>query len=118
MMIKRLRLQGSSLIEVISGLSLLSLVLGLGLMLFQRLNGPFSANELAKAQILCRNVLYQSPQETEILQGKLTEQIMQYQISREVQWYDQELGICEIWVKCSWQDHLLDQRVRLSRINE
>ncbi|MFK7921390.1 MAG: hypothetical protein AB8H47_05510 [Bacteroidia bacterium] len=115
---RKLRLPGSSLIEVLSGLSLISLVLGLGLMLFQRLNGPFAANELAKAQILCRNVLYQSPSLEEIEMGLVEREMMQYQLKREVNWYDQGQKICEIRVECRWKDHLLDRRVRLSRIIE
>lgn len=110
------RLNGSSLIEVMSGLALLSLVLGLGLGLLQQLNGPLSAQELAKAQAVCRNILQQKPDEAELTQGLQQSENHHFVITREVRWYDASQDISEIIVECRWQEHLLERSVRLSRL--
>ncbi|MEL7532734.1 MAG: hypothetical protein AAFN10_15550 [Bacteroidota bacterium] len=113
---QRWRLIGSSLIEVLSGISLLSLVLGLGLGLFQRLSGPLSAAEWSRAQSICRNVLYKSPDRAEIGQGLKEVEIHHFRVLREVAWYEEAQNICEIKVSCKWKDHVMVESVRLSRL--
>lgn len=104
-------LSGSSLVEVLSGISILSLVLGMGLMLFQQLNGPYAATQLHRAQSLCRNALYENPLQSAYKDSRY--QIGPYEMERNV--IELEAGLWEIEVKCYWKDRLLDQRVRRSR---
>lgn len=104
-------LSGSSLVEVLSGISILSLVLGMGLMLFQQLNGPYAATQLLRAQNHCRNALYESLLEPENSESRF--EIGPYEIERNL--INLEPGLWQIEVKCYWQDRLLDRRVRRSR---
>lgn len=115
---KNWRLLGSSLIEVLSGLSLLSLVLGLGLGLFQQLSGPLSAREWARAQAICINISQQSPRLEELYQGIQHIEIHHFEVSRQVLWHDEAKNLCAIKVSCSWQEHLMAENVRLSRIKQ
>ncbi|MEL6588587.1 MAG: hypothetical protein AAFP02_03520 [Bacteroidota bacterium] len=105
-------LSGSSLVEVLSGISILSLVLGMGLMLFQQLNGPYAAAQLHHAQSLCRNALYDNSR-TELANEDSRHEIGPYQIERRV--IALKPGLWQIEVKCYQQERLLDQRVRRSR---
>lgn len=52
------RLKGNTLIEVLTGLALLSIVMVLGLSLFQQLGGIFSAAQQHRQSAYCRSLLY------------------------------------------------------------
>ena len=113
---RKWKLEGSSLIEVLSGLSLLSLILGLGLGLFQRLGGPLSATQWSHAQAICKNVLNQHPLNGELSQGIQQLEVDGLIVERQVSRYPEAQNICTVKVSCKWKGHLLAESVRLSRI--
>jgi Tfp pilus assembly protein PilV len=98
----KLRLRGNSLVEVLTGLSLLSLSMVLGLLLFQQLGGAYSVAQKARAYARSRSLLYASFQPEE----NATEQKwLFWTYQRKVSPVSTQTDLYEISVVCHYGEH-------------
>lgn len=107
-------LNGSTLVEVLTSLSILALVFTLGMNIFQRLSGIHSPVEKAKTQSLIREVLY-APLPP-LIAPKTETEIGGRVLVKTITPINEKQGLYEIEVSAYWQENLLDSRKRIIQI--
>ncbi|MDX2247951.1 MAG: hypothetical protein SF052_14290 [Bacteroidia bacterium] len=109
------RFQGSSLVEVLTSLSVLSITFMGGWMLFRLIMGIHSPVEEFRTQLLTRQVLYETFT-TEALPGEKI--LMGRTLVRSVTLLETQPPLLEISVRCYYQNRLLETRTIITPLRQ
>ncbi|MEM8897796.1 MAG: hypothetical protein AAGC85_06810 [Bacteroidota bacterium] len=109
-----LHIRGNTLVEILVSLSVLSLLFVLGSMLFQSLSGIHSPVQKFHNRSLVREFLYMPLQED--WEKDETWEIRGRHMVRRISSLGEYSGLVEIKVSCYWQDQLILERSRYTKI--
>lgn len=112
---KQYKLSGQTLIEVLTSMSILSLVFVMGMMLFQQITGIHSPAEKQQTRMMVGAWLEEP---IDPLFPFAEREIRGRRLQRAIKLYDQRRGVYEVEVCALWGQDVLERRRRIIQIRE